>query len=126
MGDRRHVVALPLLLLAMECLKLIFFCSNQSKTPVLFLQVIAVHVLMTILLIASTTSLIMVGVELFKADQAHRDRCGEGKPYDENNVFLGFALVRYLTFSLNLLFLPPWRAEETISHSVLFSDEWRH
>ena len=66
MGDRRHVVALPLLLLAMECL-------NQSKTPVLFLQVIAVHVLMTILLIASTTSLIMVGVELFKADQAHRD-----------------------------------------------------
>ena len=72
------------------------------------MQVIAVHVLMTILLIASTTSLIMVGVELFKADQAHRDKYGEGKPYDENNVFLGFALVRYFTFSLDLLFLPPW------------------
>ena len=62
----------------------------------------------------------MVGVELFKADQAHRDKYGEGKPYDENNVFLGFALVRYLTFSLNLLFLPPWRAEETIRHRVCF------
>ena len=32
---------------------------------------------MTILLIASTTSLIMVGVDLFKADKAYRDKYGE-------------------------------------------------
>ena len=96
------------LLLATECLKSIFFCSNKSKTPVLFPQVLAVQVLMAILLIASTTRLAMVAVELYKADEAHRDKYFEGKPYDENNVLLGFALVRYFTFSLNFLFLLPW------------------
>ena len=96
------------LLLATECLKSIFFCSNKSKTPVLFPQVLAVQVLMTILLIASTTRLAMVAVEWYKADKAHRDKYIVGKPYDENNVLLGFALVRYFTFSLNFLFLLPW------------------
>ena len=113
------------LLLAIECLKSIFFCSNKSKTPVLFPQVLAVQVLMTILLIASTTRLAMVAVEWYKADKAHRDKYIVGKPYDENNVLLGFALVRYFTFSLNFLFLLPWWTEGTIRHSVLFSDEWR-
>ncbi|XP_066020778.1 uncharacterized protein [Pocillopora verrucosa] len=51
-----------------------------------------VQVLMTILLIASTTSLIMVGVDLFKADKAYRDKYGEGRPGDHlNNILLGSA-----------------------------------
>ena len=79
---------------------------------------------MTILLIASTTSLAMPGVESYKAGERKREPYGEGKPFDVNDVFLGFALVRYFTFSLNFLFLPPQWAEGTIMQSVLFS-EWR-
>ena len=112
------------LLLAIECLKSIFFCSNKSKTPVLFPQVLAVQVLMATLLIASTTSLAMPGVELYKAGKRYRELYGKGKPFDVNNVLLFFALVRYFTFSLNFLFLPPQWAERTIMQNVLFS-EWR-
>ena len=112
------------LLLAMECLKLIFFCSNQSKTPVLSPQILVVQVFMTILLIASTTSLAMPGVESYKAGKRKREPYGEGKPFDVNDLLLGFALVRYFTFSLNFLLLPPQWAEGIIMQSVLFS-EWR-
>ena len=79
---------------------------------------------MTTLLIASTISLAMPGVELYKADKRYRELYGKGKPFDVNDVFLGFALVRYFTFSLNFLFLPPQWAEGIIMQSVLFS-EWR-
>ena len=80
---------------------------------------------MTILLIASTTSLIMVGVDLFKADKAYRDKYGEGRPGDHlNNILLGSAFVRY--FSI----LPKSKyclgeQNEKIMQSILFTDEWR-
>ena len=79
---------------------------------------------MTILLIASTTSLAMPGVESYKAGERKRELYGEGKPFDVNDLLLGFALVRYFTFSLNFLLLPPQWAEGIIMQSVLFS-EWR-
>ena len=79
---------------------------------------------MTTLLIASTTSLAMPGVELYKAGKRYCELYGKGKPFDVNDVFLSFALVRYFTFSLNFLFLPPQWAEGIIMQSVLFS-EWR-
>ena len=79
---------------------------------------------MTTLLIASTSSLAMPSVELYKADKRYRELYGKGKPFDVNDVFLGFALVRYFTFSLNFLFLPPQWEEGIIMQSVLFS-EWR-
>ena len=79
---------------------------------------------MTTLLIASTTSLAMPGVELYNAGKRYRELYGKGKPFDVNDVFLGFALVRYFSFSLNFLFLPPQWAEGTIMQNVLFS-EWR-
>ncbi|XP_066020636.1 uncharacterized protein [Pocillopora verrucosa] len=67
--------------------------QRYFKTPSYStLIVLAVQVLMTILLIASTTRLAMVAVEWYKADKAHRDKYIVGKPYDKNNVLLGFAL----------------------------------
>ncbi|XP_027037176.1 uncharacterized protein LOC113665652 [Pocillopora damicornis] len=62
------------------------------RTPSYSTLIVTVQVLMTILLIASTTSLIMVGVDLFKADKAYRDKYGEGRPGDHlNNILLGSA-----------------------------------
>ena len=78
---------------------------------------------MTILLIASTTSLIMVGVDLFKADKAYRDKYGESRPGDYlNNILLGSAFVRYFTI------LPKSKyclgeQNEKIIQSILFTDE---
>lgn len=56
------------------------------------LIILVVQVFMTILLIASTTSLAMPGVELYKAGKRHRELYGEEKTFDVNDVFLGFAL----------------------------------
>ena len=102
------------LLLAIECLKSIFFCSNKSKTPVLFPQVLAVQVLMAILLIASTTSLAMPAVEWYKVHKDHLDRYGRSMSTDGVNVAMLFcALVRYFIFFPKFLFLSSWWAERT-------------
>ena len=67
----------------------------------------------------------MVGVDLFKADKAYRDKYGEGRPGDHlNNILLGSAFVRYFTI------LPKSKyclgeQNEKIMQSILFTDEWR-
>ena len=118
------------LLLAIECLKSIFFCSNKSKTPVLFPQVLAVQVLMTILLIASTTSLAMPAVEWYKVHKDHLDRYGRSMSTDGVNVAMLFcALVRYFTFFPKFSFPIVLVSRKNKSSRVscfLTNDEWMH
>lgn len=66
-----------------------YFRTPSTST----LIVLTVQVLMTILLLAGTTSLTMRGVDLYKANIAYSDRYGESKPFDVNNLLLIGAVV---------------------------------
>nr|XP_058944055.1 uncharacterized protein LOC131772170 [Pocillopora verrucosa] len=67
--------------------------------------ILVVQVFMTTLLIASTTSLAMPGVELYKAGKRYRELYGKGKPFDVNDVFLSFALSLVFYFIMFALLL---------------------